>query len=319
MDLLRPVKAFDRYQQRHKALAIPLAVVKKFADDQGGQLAALVAYYAFFSLFPLLLVLVTILAYVLQGDPGDQHTISNSVLAQFPIIGTDIGKNIHALHGHVIALVIGVLTSLWAGLGVTQASRNAFDRIWAVPFKDRPDFLRSRIRGLGLLVLLGALFIVATVVSGLVTGAVGGPLAKAAGIALSLLLNFALFFVAFRMMTAASISTSCLWIGVLVAGIFWEILQVVGGLYIGHVFKHSTSTYGFFGVVIALLIWLHLGSQMTLYAAEVNVVITRRLWPRSLIGPPEERADRETLEALAKVEERHETEQVDVSFDREAS
>ena len=316
MDILRPVRAFDGFQQRHSALAIPMAVVKKFADDQGGQLAALVAYYAFFSLFPLMLVLVTILAYVLQGDPGDQRAISNSVLAQFPIIGADIAKNIHVLRGHILALVIGVLTSLWAGLGVTQASRNAFDRIWAVPFKDRPDFLRSRLHGLVLLVLLGALFIAATVVSGLVTGGLGGPLAKVAGIVLSLLLNFALFFAAFRMMTAAQIASRCLWIGVLVAGIFWEALQVVGGLYIGHVFKHSTSTYGFFGVVIALLVWLHLGAQMTLYAAEVNVVVTRKLWPRSLIGPPEERADRETLEALAKVEERHESEQVDVSFDR---
>jgi membrane protein len=315
VDILRPVRAFDRLQQRHVVVAIPMAVVKKFADDQAGNLAALVGYYAFFSLFPLLLVLVTILAYVLQGDPSGQRAISNSVLAQFPIIGADIGKNIHVLRGHVIALVVGVITSLWAGLGVTQASRNAFDRIWAVPFKDRPDFLRSRLRGLGLLVLLGALFILATVASGLVTGGLGGPFDKVAGIVLSLLLNFALFFAAFRMMTAAQIASRCLWIGVLVASVFWEALQVVGGLYIGHVFKHSTSTYGFFGVVIALLVWLHLGAQMTLYAAEVNVVVTRKLWPRSLIGPPDEPADRETLEALAKVEERHESEQVDVSFD----
>ena len=80
MDLLRPVKAFDAVQQRHRWLAIPMAVVKKFGDDQGGNLAALVAYYAFFSLFPLLLVFVTILGFVLQGDPGAAHSISNSVL-----------------------------------------------------------------------------------------------------------------------------------------------------------------------------------------------------------------------------------------------
>ena len=317
MDILRPVKAFDRVQQRHTALAIPMAVLKKFGDDQAGSLAALIAYYAFFSLFPLLLLLVTVLAYVLQGDPSTQRSISDSVLTQFPIIGPDIGKNIHALHGHVIALVVGLVTSLWAGLGVTQAAHNAFDRVWAVPFKDRPDFLQSRLRGLVLLGFLGLLFIVSTLASGLVTGGLGGPVEKVAGIALSLLLNVALFFAAFRMMTANTIATSCLWIGVLVASVLWEILQVVGGYYIGHVFKHSTSTYGFFGVVIALLVWLHLGAQITLYAAEVNVVVTRRLWPRSLLGPPESRADRETLEALAKVEERHETEQVDVHFQDE--
>src|SRR5438445_3639050 len=100
MDLLAPIKRFDRYQQGRRWLAIPMAVVKKFGDDQGGNLAALVAYYAFFSLFPLLLVLVTILNYVLQGDPATQNSIKSSVLAQFPIIGNEIKQNIHELHGH---------------------------------------------------------------------------------------------------------------------------------------------------------------------------------------------------------------------------
>jgi membrane protein len=314
MDLLRPVRAFDQIQQRQRWLAVPMAVVKKFGDDQGGNLAALVAYYAFFSLFPLLLVFVTILGYVLQGDVHAQQSISGSVLAQFPIIGKQLSENIHSLHGHVIALVIGLATSLLAGLGVTQAAQGAFDHIWAVPIKDRPSFLRSRLRGLALLASLGVLFIAATLASGLVTGGLGGPLAKVAGILISLALNFALFLAAFRFMTAESVPTRCLWVGVLVAGIFWEILQVVGGYYIGHVFKHSTDTYGFFGLVIALLVWLHLGAQLTLYSAELNVVISRKLWPRSLFGPPAAPADEKTLTALAKVEERHDSEQVEVEF-----
>ena len=97
---------------------------------------------------------------------------------------------------------------------------------------------------------------------------------------------------------------------------FWEILQVVGGIYINHVYRHASATNSQFALVIALLVWLHLGAQMTMYAAEINVVLARRLWPRSLIGPPDGAADEETLSALAKVEERHETEQVDVHFHR---
>src|SRR5665213_1266582 len=101
MDFLRPVRAFDRAQQRRRWLAIPVAVVKKFGDDQAGGLAALVAYYAFFSLFPLLLVFLTVLGFVLQGDPGTQNSIRHSVLSQFPIVGTKI--NVGELHGSVIA------------------------------------------------------------------------------------------------------------------------------------------------------------------------------------------------------------------------
>ena len=57
MDLIRRlVAAVDDLQQRHRWLAFPFAVVKKFGDDQAGRHAALLAYYGFFSLFPLLLV-----------------------------------------------------------------------------------------------------------------------------------------------------------------------------------------------------------------------------------------------------------------------
>ncbi len=314
MDLLRPVRAFDRAQQRRAWTAVPIAVIKKFGDDQAGSLAALVAYYAFFSLFPLLLVFVTILGFVLQGDPRAARSVEDSALGQFPIIGKQLHE-IGGLHGHVTALVIGLVTSILAGLGVTQAAQNAFDRIWAVPFKDRRNFWQSRLRGLTLLVCLGVLFIAATLASGLVTGGLGkGIVVNVIGIVLSLLLNFSLFFAAFRFMTSSTISSRCLRAGVIVAGVTWSILQAVGGYYIGHVFRKSTSTYGTFGLVIALLVWLHLGAQLTLYSAEINVVLTRRLWPRSLFGPPSEPADQRTLTDLAKVEERSDEQVVDVEF-----
>ena len=313
MDAIGPVRRFDRFQQRHKWSAVPIAVVKKFGDDQAGSLAALVAYYAFFSLFPLLLVFLTVLGFVLQGDPSAQESIRTSVLGQFPIVGEKL--DVQALHGSAIALVIGLATSLWAGLGVTAAARNAFDRVWAVPFKDRPNFWQSKLRGLLLLVSLGTLFIVATLASGLVTGGLGhGPVVKVAGIVFALLLNFGLFFASFRLLTSRAVTTRELRAGVILAGIIWTILQALGGYYIGHVLKRSHGTYGEFAFVIALLIWLHLGAQMTLYAAEVNVVLTRRLWPRSLFGPPQSPADQRTLRALAKVEERSEAEHIDVEF-----
>ena len=313
MDAMGPVRRFDRFQQRHKWSAVPIAVVKKFGDDQAGSLAALVAYYAFFSLFPLLLVFLTVLGFVLQGDPSAQESIRTSVLGQFPIVGEKL--DVQALHGSAIALVIGLATSLWAGLGVTAAARNAFDRVWAVPFKDRPNFWQSKLRGLLLLVSLGTLFIVATLASGLVTGGLGrGPVVKVVGIVFALLLNLGLFFASFRLMTSRAVTTRELRAGVILAGIVWTILQALGGYYIGHVLKSSHGTYGEFAFVIALLIWLHLGAQMTLYAAEVNVVLSRRLWPRSLFGPPQASADQRALRALAKVEERSEAEHIDVEF-----
>jgi YihY family inner membrane protein len=312
MDVLRPVRAFDRMQQRHKWLAVPIAVLKKFSDDNAGGLAAQMSYYGFFSIFPLLLVFVTVLGYVFQGDPSLQHSIKNSVLGRFPIIGPTLQNS--ELSGHLAALIIGVAVSLWAGLGVTNAVQNAFDQAWAIPHKERADFFMRRVRGLLLVVVPGLLFVISSVASGLVTGGLGGPALKVAGIATSLLINLVLFGTAFRILTARSVSTRCLWIGVVLGGVLWEILQVGGGIYVDHVIRRASNTYGTFATVIGLLAWLHLGARSTVYAAETNVVLERRLWPRSLVGPPVAPADEETLAALAKVEERSDHEQIAVEF-----
>lgn len=314
MNFRARLEGIDRYQQGHRWLAVPFAVLRKFSDDQAGSLAALIAYYGFFSLFPLLLVFVTVLGYVLHGDPSAQTSVQNGVLGQFPIVGNTIRQNIHALHGNASSLIVGSLFSLWGGLGVTNASQNAFNKVWAVPHRERPNFIQTRLRGLGVLVLLGVLFMVSTLASGLVTGGLGGPLAKVGGVAFSLVVNVLLFLAAFRLLTAAEIKTRCLMQGVLVASVLWEILQVVGGIYVGHVLRHANATYGVFGVVIGLLSWLYLGAQATLYAAEINVVRARRLWPRSLLHDPPTIGDEETLKAIAKVEERFEGEHIDVTF-----
>jgi membrane protein len=313
VDLLAPIKRFDHFQQRHPAWALPMAVIRKFGNDGAGSLAALVAYYAFFSIFPLLLVFTTILAFVLQGNEELYNDVTTSVLAQFPVVGEQLQTQ--ALTGKVTALVLGLLTSLWGGLGVTQAAQNAFDRVWAVPYKDRPDFLRKRLRGLLLLMCLGVLFVLGAVITGLVTTTFHGVLLKIAGYAIGLLVNFGLYIAAFRFLTSAAIPTRYLWLGAGVAAVFLTILQLVGSIYISHVIKRASNTYGTFATVIGLLVWLHLIAQATMYAAEINTVVVRRLWPRSLLGPPESRADRETLRALAKVEERDAREQVDVHFE----
>ena len=255
---------------------------------------------------------VTILGYVLHGDPSAMRSVESAVQKNFPGINGIL--KISALHGSAVALVLGVLTSLWSGLGVTGAAQNALDTVWAVPFKARPNYISSRLRGIGLLGLIGVLFIIATGASGVVSAGLGGPLAKIGGIVVSLLFNVILFFAAFRLMTAKSVQTHSLWVGVVAAAVFWTILQAVGGIYIHHVVSHLSTAYASFAIVIPLLIWLHLGAQLTLYAAEINVVVSRKLWPRSLMGPPRQPADQETLEALAKVEERHADEKVDVSF-----
>jgi YihY family inner membrane protein len=315
MSLTNRLRELDRLQQRSPRLSFPAAVIKKFGDDQAGQLAALIAYYGFVSLFPLLLVLVTVLGFVLEGSPKTQASVLHSALGQFPIIGNQLQSNVHSLKGSGIGLAIGLLGSLLAGLGITGATQNAFNQVWYVPHKHRPNFLIARLRGLGLLAVLGILVIVSTVAAGFVTAGGQSAPALVGGVLVAFIVNLLLFFTAFRLLTAEDVETRDLLPGVIVAAVLWTLLQHVGGYYVDHVVRHAKETSGLFAFVLGLLAWLYLGAQVTLLAAEINVVRARRLWPRSFFSDPLLDADRRALTSSAEIEERIHEENVEVDFD----
>ncbi len=313
MSVTDRLRALDRAQQQRPRLSFLAAVVKKFGDDQGGQLAGLIAYYAFVSLFPLLLVLVTVLGFVLQGDPGEQKRILDGALGQFPLLSDQL--KLHSLTGSDIALAIGVLGSLLAGMGITGATQNAFNRIWSVPFKDRPNFLIAHLRGLGMLAILGTLFIVSTTAAGFVGASSHAAPAVIAGVLVAFVLNLALFMTAFKLLTSVEVPWRDLLPGVIVAAVCWQLLQHLGGFYVDHELKRTGPLYGVFALVLGLLAWLYLGAQLTIFAAEINVVRLRRLWPRSFFSDPLLDADRRALTSSAEIEERIDEENVEVNFE----
>jgi len=312
-------RAFDRYQQRYRWLGFPLAVMQKYRDDQGGYLAATITYYGFFAIFPLLLVLTTVLGFVLQDHPHLERTIVNSALGQFPVIGPQLSRG--SLHGSALALALGLAAALWAGMGAVLAAQNAMNHLWGVPFKRRPDPLHARGRALVLLSLLGGGLLATTILGGLGTvGASLGTFWSVGSIVLSTMLNIGLFWVGFRVLTAREVSWRQLRGGALAAGILYEMLQVLGGYYVGHTLKHASNVYGTFGLVIGLLSWIYLAAHITLLAAEANVVASRRLWPRSfslMIEQPATAADKRALTQRGKVEERRQDETVHVEFETE--
>ncbi len=280
MDIQGPLRAIDRFQQRHPRLAVPVAAVKKYGDDEGADLASLIAYRAFFSLFPLLLLLTTVLGYVLAGDPGLREEAVDSVLTQFPVIGDQI--EVGSLHGSGVALAVGIAGSLWAGFGVVLATERALERVWGVGRPERRGFLASRLRALALLTVLGVLTIASTVASGLAGG--GGPIGPLAGVAISLALNMLVFGALFTLLGPSRASLRALLPGIVVAAVGWAGLQLVGGFFVSHQVQNASPAYGTFALVLGLLVWVQLGAMLTVLSSELNVVLARRLWPRSLLG-----------------------------------
>ena len=316
MSFSRGLGRLDRWQQRVAFVAVPVAVIKKFGDDGVDKLGVQVAYWGFFSVFALLLVFASVLGFVFQSDPGLQRQLLNSTLDRMPVIGPQISGDVGSLTGSGVALAIGVVGALWTGLGVTLAIGDALDRVWDVPRADRAGYVGSRLRGVLVLISVGTVNVVATVGVGLVAaGGVGTAATKVLSLLASAAVDLALFAASFRWLTTAQVTTRQVLPGALLATGCWLALQLLGGVFVTNVLAGSSQTYGGFAAVVGLLTWLLIASEVILVAAELNVVLARGLWPRSLTGELVD-ADKRALRASARAAQLDRRQQITVSFEK---
>lgn len=254
-------------------MGVIVAVIYKYNDDQGGYLAALITYYALVSLFPLLLLLTTALGVVLAGRPDLQAQVLHSTLSQFPVLGSQL-HHPEGLSGGAVGVIVGLLGALYGGLGVGQALQNAMDSVWAVPKHKRPNPIRSRLRSLLLLLVLGSAAIAATVLAavGHAAGAVG--ILETAGLALAaVVINALICLVAFRVTTARALTYRQVLPGAVAAAFIWQMLQWFGAGYVAHTVKRASATNSVFALVLGALAFLFLASVALVLCAEVNVVL----------------------------------------------
>ncbi|MDQ3764911.1 MAG: YihY/virulence factor BrkB family protein [Actinomycetota bacterium] len=319
----------DDFQRRHTWLGFPLAVVYKFIDDQGGYLAALITYYGFVSLFPMLLLLVSVLGYTLEGDPALQQAVLGSALQQFPIVGPQLEQNVGSIQGSGLGVVLGILGAVYGGLGVSVAIQTALNRVWAVPRYARPDPVVSRLRGLVLFLLLGAVVVITTALSSIGAVAAGsqygiGSGARIAAIMLAMIVNVGAFLFAFRVLTARDIRLADLMPGAIGAGVAVQLLQTGGALFVSYALRGASQIYGVFGLVLGLLAYLYLQSFIVVFCAEINAVRARRLWPRNLLTPffndvALTAADRASYRSYVDSERFKPSQQVQTTFDTQPS
>ena len=280
----RLVRRIDAFQQRNRPLGFAVAVAKKSGDDRAGMLAAVIAYYGFLALFPLLLLLVTVLGFALHDNPSLQQRVLQSALKDFPVLGDQIRTNIHTLRASPLATVVGAVGLVWGSLGVTQATEYAMAQVWDIADQDRPRFGARVLHGLMFIGALAVGIVVTTLLSQV--GAFSGNLAAALRALLLVVgagMNVALYLIAFRVLTPTRIASIDLVPGAVIAGVGWSFLQLAGTFLIEHQLRHTSQVYGVFAVVLGLIAWLYLIAQLTLYAAEINVVRARRLWPRAIV------------------------------------
>ena len=317
--LEQALRSIDRLQQRSKPIAFVVGVVKKFGDDRGGQLGALVSFYAFLSFFPLTLVVVTTTAFLSQRNPSIAERLRASSLSQFPVVGTELTSGEKALHGSGVGFVVGLAGLLWGGLGVTQSLQYAFHEVWHVPHKDRPPLLTRVGRGVGVLALLGVGVVASAILGALGSLISNSPVAGTLGLIGSFAIVLGLFLSLFWLLSPRDVRLVDLLPGVTFAAVGWVALQTIGLRLLTHQLRRSSQLYGTIGAALGLIAFFLLATQVVFYGLEVAVVRVQRLWPRSLLQPPLTDPDKQMLITMAKQEERRPEERISVEIDSTTS
>jgi uncharacterized BrkB/YihY/UPF0761 family membrane protein len=319
MALVRRVMgAVDSWQRHTPWVAVPFAVNKKFGDDNANLLVVALAWYGFTAIFPLLLVVTTVL-----GEIGAQSLGTGilNTLHEFPVIGSSFNPATKSsLHGSLLGLIIGLLGLLYGAQGVTQTAEQAMATVWHIPQTERPGFLPRLGRSLGALFTIGGAFLINAIVTTYASGGTSNYAIRVPVLAGLVILNAALYFGTFTLLTAKVIGPRGLLPGALFGGIIFTALITVGTGLMTHQLKNANNTYGTFGSVIGIVAFLLLLAKLSLYAAELNPVLSRQLYPRAfpLGGEPTD-ADRRVLAGVVHADQRVDEEAIGVGFGEDAA
>ncbi len=295
----KTLASIDGYQRRRKRLSFAVAVVKKYGDDQAGYQAALVTYYGFLSLFPLLLILTTVAGILSSRDPQLGNELIGSVSSYFPVIGESLESSVRTGGKSGLALVIGLLLSLYGARGIADAFRNAINNIWHIPLARRSGFPQSLLRNIGIIVGGGVGFVLASSVSGWAATAVGrGPIFTVLSIIVNWLILYGVFLFIFRLSLPLSIAVKQFQVSAVIAATGLAILQRVGAEILNNITPSAYSAL--FATTLGLLAWIYLQAQVVMYATVVATVHDEKLWPRGLTDDKPTAADKK----MAKRRER---------------
>jgi len=312
------IRTVDAWQRRFTPTAFVFGVVKKYGDDNGGVLVSNLAYSAFVSMFPLLLVLVTILGLIASVNPSFRAHALSAVAGQVPLIGNQLTGNVHELkRASVIGLIVGLVGLIWGSAGLAQSGLFTMGQVWNLPGPARPGYVQRLGRAGLFLCLLGGGVIVTTLLASLNTYWHKAFVFVVLAEVLAAAFNVGMYVGTFRVLTPKGVPTGRLVPGAVAGGILYTVLQVLG-TYLVHHYLHSDSVYGVFATVLGLMAWIYLATEVTVYCAEINVVLARRLWPRAMVQPPLTEADRASMAVQALQNQRRPEQHIEVTFtDRE--
>ncbi|MEU7906511.1 YhjD/YihY/BrkB family envelope integrity protein [Actinoplanes sp. NPDC049118] len=297
------VRRLDALQRRHRFLGLPVAVMRKYFDDDGPRMAALTTYYGFLSLFPVLLLATAAVTATLKSHPALQQELLDRLVR--PELQSEVEQALAQLPPSGVPLAVGLIGLLFAGNGGVLAAYFALNRIWAVPWRDRFGLVRQYVRAFSVM-LLTFLCALLAAASALITDtflrlptAERGASAVATAAAV-----FATLTVAHKVLVCRPLRLGDIWVGGVIGALVVTALLRTATTVLPAMIARAGPVYGSFATVVGAFTLLYLISQTLVLSVEVSAVIGDRLSPRSLTGSVPNAADRRALALLGRQQER---------------
>ena len=244
----------------------------------GDLMAAGITYFAFLSLFPIVLLAASIAGLVLAGNRPLQEQINDAIREAVPgETGEFLVRQIDAAIATAgVTGIVGALFFLYAGLRTMDKLRIGVRRVWtgrSVEAAFLKDNLRDAVAFVALaavLLLSLALTVGATTATEWLLDRLGLSdvpgiflLTTVVGITLALLADTLVFLWLLKVVAHTRVDLRALVPGALFGAVGFEVLKVLGSLYLALISGSITAST--FGGAVGILVWINLVSRYALF------------------------------------------------------
>ena len=261
------------FRERYRAVDVFAEMMDGWRRHLSGRNASLLAFFTFLSIAPLMLAAVTILGYVLEGNDSLKQTIVDSAAKEIPVLG-DSFDDIDAIKGSVLGLVVGLGGSLWSSTKAFVGLQSALDDTWEVGVDNRAGMPAQRGKALLGLVIIGASQVGSLVVANIIAEAGLPVIGSLALVAATVAINILVIAAMYRFLTSYPATWSDVWLGAIIAGIIFTILQQFGPILVKR-FADGPAAFAVINTVIGLITWLSLIGITVIMCAELNAALQR--------------------------------------------
>ncbi|MBA3410627.1 MAG: YihY/virulence factor BrkB family protein [Geodermatophilaceae bacterium] len=293
----------DRLRERHGWLDHVIRAATLYVERNADVLAGSITYFGFLALFPSLLLAASVFGFVLAGRPELLDDVIAQIVDYIP--GSAGDQLVEALNAAIESRnavgIVGFLGLIYAGLAWISKLRLAIQTLW----QGNPEagsFLRDNARDLLTLVGFGgglaaslAVTAVGTAAASFFVDLVGlsefpgvNLIIGALAIALAVAGSTLVFAWLFGSLSGHDITYRAVLPGAILAAVGFEVLKLIGGVYLSLVSNNVSA--GVFGSVVGILLFIYLACRFLLFCVAWTATLPRfaalGLAPAGEVGVP---------------------------------